>query len=351
MDIFRLKIGLLWASAIIILTQCQTKPTQSTPRYAIKIDSLLNNTDVKGFSGVVLVAKNDCTAYLKTAGFADIKSQTPIRENNQFVIGSISKQITAVMVLQAYERGEVELQKVIRTYLPKLPQSWADTVTVHHLLTHMHGIVSLDSPLTFKPGTRFAYSQLGYDILANILEKTSGKTFADLSAALFARCKMTNTYHPDQKGKTKAGLAKGYTGTTEGELVFEPHSFRNYVAAGSFISNAPDMVRWNQCLHQGKLLKPVTYELMTTRYATRQHPIFGTIEYGYGLTFDKNESKIKIGALGFAPGYVSANFYFPQSQTSVVILQNTANYLPDFRKTFFYQVQILDIVKKEVVKS
>ncbi|OJJ17316.1 hypothetical protein BKI52_31950 [marine bacterium AO1-C] len=348
--ISRLKVMIVLIGLISTLIQCSpNNSTSSKPKHLSEIDSLLKSPEVEAFSGAVLVAKKDSTIYLETAGFADIANQVVLTKDHQFVIGSISKQITAVMVLQAYERKELDLNKVIRAYLPKLPQPWADTVTVHHLLTHMHGIEALNKPLNFEPGSRFEYSQLGYDLLAKILEKVTGKTFADLAAELFAQCKMMNTYHPQRKKEAK--LAKGYTAKPNGELVFETSSFRNYVAAGSFISNVEDMVRWNQQLYQGKLLKPATYQLMSTRYATRQHPIFGEIDYGYGLTFEKNESKIKIGALGFAPGYVSANFYFPQTQTSVIILQNTARYLPDFKKTFFYQTKILDIVKKGITEN
>lgn len=349
MNILRLTIIISLVTAFSVLTQCTSTPPQSTPGYLTKIDSLLKNAEVEAFSGVILVAKKDSIVYLKTAGFADIAHQVTLQKDNQFVIGSISKQITAVMVLQAYERGAIELHKVIGTYLPNLSQPWADSVTVHHLLTHMHGIEALDKPLNFKPGSRFNYSQLGYELLANILEKVTNKTFADLATELFAQCKMTNSYHPQRKKEAK--LAKGYTANPNGKLVLETQSLRNYVAAGSFISNVQDLVRWNQQLYGGKLLKPATYKLMETRYATRQHPIFGEIEYGYGLTFEKNEHKKKIGALGFAPGYVSANFYFPQTQTSVVVLQNTARYLPNFRKTFFYQTNILDIAKKGLVKD
>lgn len=349
MNISRITVILILISAIGVLTHCSSKSSPSTPAYLTKIDSLLQKSQIKAFSGVVLIARNNHTEYLTTTGFSNIANKEKLNKDNQFVIGSISKQITAVMVLQAYERNELKLHEVISTYLPKLTQPWADTVTVHHLLTHTHGIMALDKPLEFEPGTKFQYSQLGYAMLANILRKVTGKTFRELSKALFVQCGMKNTYHPGKKRSVE--LAKGYTANAEGSLVLETKSFQNYVAAGSFVSNAEDMVRWNEHLYRGKLLKPDTYKLMATRYATRQHPIFGEIEYGYGLTFEKGEQNIKIGALGFVPGYVSANFYFPGSQTSVIILQNTARYLPDFKKTFFYHTKILDIVKQEMVKN
>jgi D-alanyl-D-alanine carboxypeptidase len=67
---------------------------------------------------------------------------------------------------------------------------------------------------------------------------------------------------------------------------------------------------------------------MSKKYATRNHPVFGKLDYG--LTFRENERKIQIGALGFAPEFVSSCFYFPRSKTSVIILENMAQNLDDF---------------------
>lgn len=336
-----------WSFVIItLLTNCTKKnPSQeTTPKYVAKIDSLLKNDVDNIFNGVVLISQNGEVKYQNTKGFADIEQKRALKLNDCFVIGSISKQITAVMVLQAYEKGQLNLQNTIDQYLPQIKQSWTRKVTIHHLLTHTHGITALDKPLQFAPGSQFQYSQLGYDLLARVLNKVTGKSFIELSKLLFDRCGMRHTFHPKYKKPTY--LTKAYTEQNGGKLTLETNSFQNYVAAGSFISNATDLLLWNQHLYGNKLLKPSTYQLMETRYATRQHPIFGEIEYGYGLTFEKGESKVKIGALGFAPGYVSANFYFPESRTSIVILQNTARHLPNFKQTFGVHIKLLHIVKK-----
>jgi CubicO group peptidase (beta-lactamase class C family) len=86
---------------------------------------------------------------------------------------------------------------------------------------------------------------------------------------------------------------------------------------------------------------------MSNSYASRQHPIFEEIEYGYGLTFKKGEENLQIGATGFAPGFVSANFYFPRTKISVIVLQNIARDLPDLKKTFYFNTEILNIVKQK----
>ena len=288
------------------------------------------------------------TKYSKIYGYSDIDKKVPLKINDQFVIGSISKQFTAVLVLREFDKGHIDLSTPIHKYLPELTQSWADTVTIHHLLTHMHGIIQLDKPTTFKAGTQYSYSQIGYDLLAKIIEKASGKTFAELAKNLFIECGIKNTFHPDIKEYNN--LVKGYTENENGKIEFETETFQNYVAAGSFISTAEDLNIWNKMLYSGKLLKNKTMKMMETKQsgAVRNHPIFGVTEYGYGITVDTKENILQYGQTGFAPGFISMNFYFPKTKTSVIVLENVAYETDDLKKTFYYHTEILKIIRNEI---
>ena len=93
-------------------------------------------------------------------------------------------------------------------------------------------------------------------------------------------------------------------------------------------------------------MKKEILELMKTKYSTRIHPIFETVEYGYGLLFKDGEQNTQIGALGYAPGFVSACYYYPQTKLNLVILENTANNLDDFKKTFIVHTEIMELIKK-----
>lgn len=339
--LFRIPLIVYVLLIVICLTSCEATDTAPLPPFVAQIDSLLASGD--SFNGVIRIQQKGKPSYEKVLGFSDWEQKSPLKADDQFVIGSISKQITALMILQAYELGSIRLHIPIRNYLPDLPQAWADTITVHHLLTHTHGITELESPLAFRPGTQFQYSQLGYELLAQIHEQVSGGSFANNAAQLFEQCGMKQSCHPDA---APARLVKAYTEESDGSLLFAENSLANYVAAGGFISTAADLTRWNEYLYGGKLLADSTFQLMTTRYATRQHPIFGEIEYGYGLLFKQGEQDIQIGALGYAPGFVSACYYFPKSQTSVVVLENIARNLDDFSQTFDAHMEILEMVKQ-----
>lgn len=313
-----------------------------------QIDSLISAKTTKPFNGIILISQKGKTKYSKMYGYSDIDKKKVLKMNDQFVIGSISKQFTAVLVLREFDKGHLELTTPIHAYLPELTQSWADTVTVHHLLTHMHGITQIDKPTTFKVGTQYSYSQIGYDLLAKIIEKTSGISFAELSKNLFKECGMKNTFHPDSKEYNN--LVKGYTEIETGKIEFENETFQNYVAAGSFISTAKDLNIWNKIFYSGKLLENETMKRLETKQkgAFRDHPIFGITEYGYGITIDTKANILQLGQTGFAPGFVSMSYYFPKTRTSVIVLENIAHDTDDLKKTFYYHTEILKIIRNEI---
>lgn len=304
-----------------------------------QIDSILN---VSKFNGVVHLERDKNVVYYKAVGLANFKNQKELKKNDQFVIGSISKQITAVLVLQWLEAKRLKLTDTIGSYLTDLNQNWKDEITIHQLLTHTHGIINLNDELAFTPGSHFSYSQLGYHLLAQILEVISNKPFESLVADLCFKNNLNHTYHPHSNSYK---IVAGYESSLD-SVMESKYSLENYAAAGSMISNTTDLIRWNELLHGGELVESETYELMTSRYATRMHPIYGEVEYGYGVLFNKGQSDVQIGALGYAPGFVSSSYYFPQTKYNMVILENVAQGLPDFKKAFQTQINLLELVAK-----
>lgn len=328
----------------VLFTSCKTNGQDKKENYAdltSKIDSIVSKSN---FNGVVSVTTDSIDIFCKAVGFSNLESKTKIEFDDQFVIGSISKQITAVLILREFEKGNLGLDDKISKYLKKINQLWSEKVTIHHLLTHTHGISDLEKPLAFEEGSEFKYSQLGYELLAQILEKITSKSFEKLSTELFEKYGLKNTFHP--KNNMYEHLVKGYEENDNGNLVFSTNSLNNYIPAGGFISNAMDLKNWNQKLHSGQLVTKETLELMTTKYATRIHPIFETVEYGYGLLFKDGEKNIQIGALGYSPGFVSACYFYPQSKINVIVLENTVRDLDNFKRTFQVHTEIMNAVKK-----
>lgn len=345
----RLLVIIFFIAAVSLFSCKKTKPEPSS--LAKNINSLLAVKILKPFNGIILIAKNGETEYLKICGYSDLDKKIPLKIEDQFVIGSVSKQFTAAIVLQEYDKNHLDLHTPIKKYMPDLSESWADTVTIHHLLTHTHGIIALDKPTIFSIGTQYDYSQIGYDLLAKIAEKTSGKSFIEHSSDLFKKCNMNNTFHPEKK--EYKNLVRGYIENDEGKLEYTDESLKQYPAAGAFISSVEDLIHWNQNFFEGKLLDENTFQLMTTKQdkAIRNHPLFGITKYGYGITVDDSDGIIQWGQTGYAPGFVSMNYYFPQNKTSVIVLENVNYDLSDLKKTFYYHIQILNLVRKEILKE
>jgi len=324
--------------------------SQQKDDYTAKIDSLLKSKNPRSFNGVVFIQQNGKIKYVKAYGFSDYNKKTPLKVDDKFSTMSIAKQITATLVLQEVEKGTIDLNKTIRNYLPEFKYTWADTVTVHNLLNHTGGLYSdeLKPVLKFKTGTAFSYSNIGYSVLGQILEKQSGKSFETLVTALFKKCEMKNSYYPNQN--TQRFLTKGHlVKKDETTQQFEKISFAPTQYFGShLIVTAPDLAKWNEYLHNGKLLKPDTYKLMTSYSITNNHSLFGEkpIGYGYGLRINDKTDISEIGHTGFHPaeGFTAVNLYYPTTKTSVIVMENQA--IENFEIAYYYEQEIRKIVKE-----
>lgn len=301
--------------------------------------------DASDFWGTLLLTREGSTVFSAARGLAD-GERREIRLDDRFVVGSISKQIAAALVLREFESGTLQLDEPVGSYLSELEQSWAGSVTIHHLLTHTHGIQAVDEPLAFELGSRFEYSQLGYNLLARVLEAIKKKGFREICSELFSEFRLGGSFHPADL--QDARLVRGFERWDEGEFLQAKDSFKNYAAAGSLISTAADLARWNELLHSGKIVAQSTFERMRSRYATREHPIFGKVEYGYGLLFRAAERDLQIGALGYAPGFASASYYYPRSGLNLVVLSNRVDLSGGFKRGFGVHVQAMQMAKAAV---
>src|SRR5215813_382247 len=149
--------------------------------------------DAQMFMGSVLVAKNGEVIFSKSYGMADLEWSVPNSSTTRFNIASMTKQFTAASILVLEDRGKLRTDDSVKKYLPDAPASW-DKVTIYHLLTHTSGIsddsakyepgtpdklVFNDKPLSFQPGERWAYTNLGYIVLGYLIERISGQTYED----------------------------------------------------------------------------------------------------------------------------------------------------------------------------
>jgi len=286
------------------------------------------------------VMKEGQVLYARGFGLASLELKVPNAPGLVYRIGSVTKQFTAAAILTLVEDGKVALDAPISRYLDGLPEAWRPA-TVQQLLTHTSGIPSYTDyreygahmredlpglklletlvwtkPMDFAPGTKWHYSNSGYYLLGLIVEKASGKAYADyLQARFFDPLGLAHT-----RFGTETDLIPGMTsGYSDGKPSAYLSMTQPY-AAGSLVSTTEDLARWTTALHAGKVVKPESLRLMTTPVKTtdgKEHP------YGFGLMFRESQGHRLVGHGGGINGFVCHLEADPALKTVAVILCNS----------------------------
>ena len=316
------------------------------------IDSLIQIKEPRFFNGVILISKNGSPIYQKSYGYSDLKKKNVLKIDDQFLIGSISKQFTATLVLREMEAGNIQAYQTIHNYLPGFKQKWADSVTVQQLLNHTSGIIDWDKSLVNAPGRNFKYANINYTILGKIIEKTSGKTYAALTAALFEQCKMKSSTVPPGPGRKSniKRLVKGHSESDNGK--YEEDNILKLldlpimgVPAAGMISTAGDLDKWMYCLHNGKLLADTSYQNMITHAVSRPHR-WGELKYGDGIQVDSLDGILELSMSGYVPGFIATMIYYPKTKVSMVVLENISPSSSDMPRAYYFHDQIRKIVRR-----
>jgi D-alanyl-D-alanine carboxypeptidase len=277
------------------------------------------------------------------SGVADI--------NDAYEIGSISKHITAVALLQLWERDRVDLDAPVGRYLDDIPEAWR-AVTLRQLLTHTSGVpdyeeaggygiyetsptpaevyaIVADRPLDFEPGTKWSYSNTGYFLLSLVVQEVSGERFGDyLRNHVFEPLGMHHTF---MGGYAPAGveLAQGCKpGEGEGAARIEvpPINEASTFGAGGISSTLADWALWDDALRDGRLLlQRGMHELTTT-----QHLADGEdTGYAFGLFIQPFRDVPNLSHSGQTQGFVALYQTFPERGVGVIVFANQYQSGPD----------------------
>ena len=270
-------------------SSAHTNPTRDRGRLIAAIDSLaaeaLKGGQVAGLS-IAVVRERD-TLLLKGYGKADLELDVPTPDRGIYEIGSVTKQFTAVAILQLQEQGKLSLDDELTKYLPSYPMQ-GHRVTLRRLLDHTSGIagytelpdfdavsvralprdslVALFSakPFAFAPGEAEVYNNSAYFLLGLIIEKVSGIPYEKyVQQYLFARAGMADSRYCSNRDVV-ARRVHGYD-FDNGRLTLAKYlDFTWPYAAGSLCSTAGDLVAWTRALHGGRLLGPAAYRELIT---------------------------------------------------------------------------------------
>ena len=320
---------LLTLSIVVGLTACQPAQDDKT---ATRIDEIVRfRVEHDDFSGSVLVAKGDQIVFNKSYGLANIEWNIPNTTTTKFRLGSVTKQFTAAAILLLEEDGKLKLDASVKTYWPEAPRTW-DNVTVFNLLTHTSGMpppgeqwryaegpaeetigLFRDKPLDFKPGSQYAYSNSGYVVLGYLIERLSGKSYADfLQERIFTPLEMKDT-GVESNGPIITNRAAGYAKGERGILNAEYWSMPSSIGSGVVYSTTEDLLRWTRGLFGGKLLSAASLEKMTTPFKEN---------YGLGVEISKDKGMKVIHHGGNIQGFNCTLAYIPDEKMTVVALSN-----------------------------
>lgn len=309
-----------------------------------KIGELLKAANAKGeFSGVVLIANGDRIEYTGAVGQANRQFNVANSVETRFRICSLTKQFTALLVMQLVEAGKIDLDKPISAYLPDFRKDTAAKVTVRDLLMNASGLPDLpdefyvsedaaaakgdlviakylQGEMQFEPGTRFNYSNGDFIVLGSIVERVSGRSFDQM-----LREKILEPLGMRNSGLLKnedvvPNLASGYRFA---DGVYRNESFvqiQNFGSAGAMYSTAGDLLKWDRALLTNRLLsKRFTGEMFAGS------PKLGFVALGswsYKLKLADGKEHRIVERQGGINGFSILNVIMPDDGISAIFLGN-----------------------------
>lgn len=271
---------------------------------------------------------------------ADWRRHVSDRPDTVFRIGSITKQFTALAIMQLQYWRRLHVGDHICSYIPGCPHKWRD-ITIYELLTHTSGMPDRfnDSdydtthpatpeqllkrfaakPLNFPPGTNYYYSNAGYAILGYIVSRVSGLSYAAyLERYVFAPLHLRDTgIDPDpHRGQEATGYLSGSTTA--------PYiNMSTAYAFGDIYSTASDLYTWDRALFGGKLVPMWSLAPMFQTHVTAVGFDGSTLHYGFGWFIDEDQHHRIISHPGLINGFSAVNEYLPDDKVTLVVLSNT----------------------------
>jgi len=309
--------------AVLVPTTTMGQPAGDL---AERLDAFVRTyVEMDVFSGAVLVARSGEIVLERGYGMASYELEVPATPSHRFRLASVSKAFTDVAVLRLVAAGTLDWEDRVRRYVSDFPRG--DEITVRMLATNRSGLAHIndlpwydqfdyhewtleeivgrlaDEPLDFAPGTDSNYSNGGFALLALVLERATGKSYAEvLREQVFEPAGMSNSGH-EGHAELVPLLASGYTYGMKGIQPVPYVEMTLKVGGGSAYSTVGDLYRFARAIEAGRLIDRAVAD-----------SLFGTIESPTGY------ARVYHG--GRAPGYTAALVRYPEPEAVVVVLSN-----------------------------
>ena len=331
---------MLWLIPALIFAQPSKEKSE---RIEQVVTAEMARASIPGVS--VAIARHGRVEWTEGFGMADLENLIPVTPETRIRLGSISKPITAIAVMQLVERGKIDLDAEVQRYLPSFPKKqWP--VTIREVLGHQGGIrhyradgsdsnnikhytdavapleIFANDPLLFEPGTKYSYSTYGFNLLGAIVETVSGMKFTDYVRENVFKPAGMDKIAQDDHFAIIPHRARGYR-LANGVLqncTFEDTS--NKVPGGGFISTASDLVKFVMAVNSGKLVKKESAKLMFTAQKLRDGTVTG---YGMGFFIREANGRLSVSHSGGQSGITTNVELFPAEDVAIAVMTNLQN--------------------------
>ena len=334
----------------IALTVAIAQSAAAQDSITARVDRVFDAYARPGMPGCALgVYRDGRIIYSRGYGLANIADSAPITPKTIFDLGSTSKQFTAASIILLAQQGKLSLDDDVRRFIPELPV-YQKPITIRHLLHHTSGIrdyiglltlggadisgrttakqtleaIARQKALNFEPGSEHLYSNSGYFLLSQIVERVSGKTMqAFAHEQIFRPLGMTSTHYRDDHSKPLPGGATSYSPTPVG---FNVNSSKwEQTGDGAVYTTVEDLIRWDNNFYDPKVGgQKLLEELHRTGILNNGSPI----TYAAGLIVSQYRGVRTVSHSGAWMGFRADLQRFPDQKLSVATLCNVANSNP-----------------------
>lgn len=361
-----------------VIAQKSKQQIKAVDKYAAKLRTfenfVLHQMECDRIPGMTIGFTKDGYTWVKGFGYSDLENKIPAKPESSYQTASILKGMTAVAILQLAERGKVNLDAEVQTYVPYFPKK-KFPITLRQLLAHQGGIshyknqwekflkeskttketiaIFADYDLVAEPGTKFSYSTYGYDLLGAVIEEVSKQSYGDyMRENIWKPLKMNDT-RMDNPIDFIPNRVRGYQYFDYGEknALFgeiknaEYIDFSSRFAAGGARTTVIDMLKFRNGLNAGKLISKESLNLTHTAPVTRDGKINGfgsVVGYSMGGFLIQENGRFGIYYDGGQHGTTTSIFNFPTENLTIALAMNIQS-----RRAFGYIQSLFQLLVNE----
>jgi CubicO group peptidase (beta-lactamase class C family) len=339
----RVIVGLAAVIATVGPMSAQTSSAAEHPSRESRVDALFADFAAPAAPGAaVVVAQGDSIVFARGYGLADVEHAVPVTPATSFRLASVTKQFTAAAILALVEEGKLRLDDRLGELLADVPAYAAD-VRVRHLLAHTSGMPDYevllgrgDGPqvtdrdvlvllhrakrLHFRPGTSWRYSNSAYALLALIVQRASGETFARyLRRRVFDRARMPTAVAHEDGVDTVVHRAYGYTVADGAWQRTDQNRTSAVLGDGGIYASAEELAHWSAALAHNAVIDAATFASATTPATLASG---ARTAYGFGWFLDSYRGQRRQRHEGDSIGFRSAIQRYPDAGLTVIVLVN-----------------------------